>query len=64
MAPSGMVKVYPRRIDLQNVEKLRGFEARQVVETLTELEQRSRGLSMAERILFLTGHLAEPRLKR
>ena len=38
-APKGMVKVYPRRIDLENTERLRAFEATEVVETLTELEQ-------------------------
>ncbi len=37
-APKGMVKVYPRRIDLENTEKLRSFEATTVVETLPELE--------------------------
>jgi flavoprotein len=39
-APSGMVKVYPRRIDLDNVERLRTFEATTVVETLEALRQR------------------------
>jgi dihydromethanopterin reductase (acceptor) len=38
-APKGMVKVYPRRIDLENTERLKGFEATDVVETLGELEQ-------------------------
>jgi len=38
-APSGLVKVYPRRIDLDNVDKLRSFDDTQVVETLPELEQ-------------------------
>jgi flavoprotein len=38
-APKGMVKVYPRRVDLENTERLKSFEATQVVETLTELEQ-------------------------
>jgi dihydromethanopterin reductase (acceptor) len=38
MAPSGMVKVYPRRIDLENVERLRTFEATTVVETLEDLK--------------------------
>jgi flavoprotein len=37
-APHGMVPVYPRRIDLENVERLRGFEATTVVETVPELE--------------------------
>src|SRR5262244_4082698 len=38
-APKGLVKVYPRRIDLENTERLKAFEATQVVETLAELEQ-------------------------
>ena len=38
-APKGMVKVYPRRIDLENTERLKSFEATQVVETLAELER-------------------------
>ena len=37
-APSGWVKVYPRRIDLQNTEALKSFEYTDVVETLPELE--------------------------
>jgi flavoprotein len=32
-----MVKVYPRKIDLDNVEKLAGFESTQVVAGITEL---------------------------
>lgn len=38
-APKGMVKVYPRRIDLENTDRLKSFEATHVVETLPELEQ-------------------------
>jgi flavoprotein len=38
-APKGMVKVYPRRIDLDNTERLKAFEATEVVETLEGLEQ-------------------------
>jgi dihydromethanopterin reductase (acceptor) len=38
-APKGMVKVYPRRIDLENTARLKTFEATTVVETLDELEQ-------------------------
>ncbi len=38
-APKGMVKVYPRRIDLENTQRLKSFEATAVVETLSELEQ-------------------------
>jgi flavoprotein len=37
-APKGMVKVYPRDIDLKNTGRLRLFEATSVVETLEELE--------------------------
>ena len=37
-APKGMVKVYPRRIDLENTARLKAFEGTQVVETLAELE--------------------------
>ena len=37
VAPSGMVKVYPRRIDLENVDRLRGFDDVAVVETMAEL---------------------------
>jgi len=36
-APSGMVKVYPRRIDLENTAKLKTFEATTVVESMAEL---------------------------
>jgi flavoprotein len=38
-APDGMVKVYPRRIDLENVEKLKTFEATVVVETFDDLKR-------------------------
>ena len=38
-APKGLVTVYPRRIDLENTDRLKGFEATQVVETLSALEQ-------------------------
>jgi dihydromethanopterin reductase (acceptor) len=37
-APEGMVKVYPRAIDLQNTERLAGFERTEVVVTLAALE--------------------------
>lgn len=37
-APGGMVKVYPRRIDLENTARLADFEATQVVISLAELE--------------------------
>jgi flavoprotein len=39
MAPDGMVKVYPRRIDLENSERLKSFEATEVVESLQELDR-------------------------
>lgn len=37
-APEGMVKVYPRVIDLENTRKLGDFERTEVVVTLAELE--------------------------
>lgn len=37
MAPGGMVKVFPRRIDLENVARLRTFENTEVVESMAEL---------------------------
>ncbi|MDX2309637.1 MAG: flavoprotein [Hyphomicrobium sp.] len=37
-APKGMVKVYPRRIDLENTEKLKTFEDTIVAETIDEFE--------------------------
>ena len=37
-APKGLVKVYPRRIDLENTDRLKSFDATQV-ESLDELEQ-------------------------
>lgn len=37
MAPGGMVKVYPRRIDLENVEKLKEFSATTVVDSMDAL---------------------------
>ena len=39
MAPDGMVKVYPRRVDLENVQRLKDFEATEVVESLDDLAQ-------------------------
>lgn len=38
MAPHGLVKVYPRRIDLENTEKLKHFERTKVVESLADLK--------------------------
>jgi hypothetical protein len=37
-APKGMVKVYPRHIDLENTERLKSLEATVVAETLIELQ--------------------------
>jgi len=37
-APKGMVKVFPRDVDLQNTERLKSFESTLVVETLEQLE--------------------------
>jgi dihydromethanopterin reductase (acceptor) len=37
-APKGMVKVYPRDVDLKNTERLRSFESTVVVESLEQLE--------------------------
>jgi dihydromethanopterin reductase (acceptor) len=36
-APSGQVMVYPRHIDLENVERLRGFEYTRVVDSFDQL---------------------------
>ncbi len=38
MAPKGLVKVYPRKIDLENVERLKEFEETQVVDSMAALE--------------------------
>ena len=35
----GMVRLWPRRIDLDNTERLKSFEATTVVEDMAELEQ-------------------------
>ncbi len=37
-APKGMVKVYPRRIDLENTEMLKTFEDTTVVESVADLK--------------------------
>jgi dihydromethanopterin reductase (acceptor) len=36
-APKGMVKVYPRQIDLRNTERLKSFDSTVVVESLEDL---------------------------
>jgi dihydromethanopterin reductase (acceptor) len=38
MAPDGMVRLWPRRIDLENTDRLRGFEGTTVVEDMSQLE--------------------------
>jgi len=38
MAPHGLVKVYPRRIDLENTKRLKSFERTKVVESLADLQ--------------------------
>jgi dihydromethanopterin reductase (acceptor) len=50
-APKGMVKVFPRRIDLDNTERLKSFAATQVVDTLAQLEA-----AVARRLGELAGH--------
>jgi dihydromethanopterin reductase (acceptor) len=50
-APKGTVMVYPRRIDLENTNRLKSFDETDVVESLTELEQ-----ALARRKRELTGH--------
>lgn len=50
-APKGMVKVFPRRIDLENTDRLRSFESTDVVDSLEEL-----GSALARRKSELTAH--------
>jgi dihydromethanopterin reductase (acceptor) len=38
-SPDGVVKVFPRRIDLENFEKLKAFEATLVAESLDKLKE-------------------------
>jgi dihydromethanopterin reductase (acceptor) len=38
MAPDRMVRLWPRRIDLENTDRLRGFEGTTVVEYMAQLE--------------------------
>jgi flavoprotein len=38
MAPHGLVKVYPRQIDLEHTERLKSFERTEVVESLADLK--------------------------
>jgi flavoprotein len=53
-APKGMVKVSPRRIDLENTERLRSFEATTVVESMAELEA-----AVASRLASLAAETAD-----
>jgi flavoprotein len=50
-APSGSVKVYPRRIDLENTRRLGEFEATEVVLTLDALQE-----AVARRRAALAAH--------
>ena len=68
-APKGMVKVYPRPIDLENRERLGAFRRRddgrldrRAPRGDRAATKQSRG--MRERILFLTGRLAQSRLEK
>ena len=47
MAPDGLVRLWPRRVDLENTDRLRGFELTTVVEDMVALEQ-ALGVRMAE----------------
>src|SRR6267378_1459059 len=51
-APKGIVKVYPRKIDLENTARLKSFEATRVVETLDELRD---GLARRQREIVTDG---------
>ena len=51
MAPGGEVKVFPRRIDLENTERLKAFDDTEVVESLADLER-----AIARRKALLAGH--------
>ncbi|MFO1057173.1 MAG: flavoprotein [Dongiaceae bacterium] len=51
-APGGMVKVFPRRIDLENVERLRGFEGTEVVESVAGLEDALRRRFACQNLSF------------
>lgn len=54
-APGGEVAVYPRRIDLENTEKLKAFQATQVVESLADLQR-----AIAERVKVLAAEAKRP----
>ena len=40
MAPSGYVDVFPRKVDLENVEKLRGFSDTETVWSFKDLNKK------------------------
>ena len=68
-APKGMVKVYPRPIDLENRERLGRFPGATTVEfdrraSRGDRAPTQRNRRMRERILFLTGRLAQTRLEK
>ncbi len=50
-APGGVVKVHPRRIDLENTQRLSSFEATRVVLSLAELQS-----AIAERRSHISAH--------
>jgi flavoprotein len=50
-APKGTVMVYPRRVDLENTDRLKSFDETDVVESLSELEQ-----ALTRRKRELVGH--------
>jgi flavoprotein len=50
-APKGMVKVFPRRVDLDHTARLRSFEATEVVESLQDL-----GAALTRRQSEITAH--------
>ena len=65
LAPSGYVDVYPRRVDLANVEKLKKFADTLTVMSFKKLKEAIlKKKKMSEKILFITGRLAERQLKR
>ena len=51
-APKGIVKVYPRNIDLENTARLKLFEATHVAETLDQLRE---GLARRQREIATDG---------
>lgn len=51
-APKGLVRVFPRKIDLENTARLKLFEATLVVETIDELQD---GIARRQRELMADG---------